>query len=83
MNKWNETYNKVWNDVDWNNVKRSTQNSLKELNAIYRKTELENKLLRNEILRLFDRLCEIVDYNKKFDMDYLDEWLEEQINEKQ
>lgn len=81
LGEWNQIYHDVYEDVNWDNCSRATQNNLKELNKIYRETELENKLLKNEILRLFDRLCDIVEYTQRFDMNYLENWLKEQKNE--
>lgn len=81
LGEWNQIYHDVYEDVNWDNCSRATQNNLKELNKIYRETDLENKLLKNEILRLFDRLCDIVEYTQRFDMNYLENWLKEQKNE--
>ena len=81
LDKWNEIYHDVWEDVDYDNCSRTTQNNLKELNKMYHEVKLENKLLKNELLRLFDRLCEKVNYPKKYDMNYLENWLKEQKNE--
>lgn len=78
INQWNSLYHEVWEDVDNDNCRRSTQNNLRKLNGIYRQTELENKLLKCELVRLFDRLCSIVDYPKTFDQDYIENWLKSQ-----
>ncbi len=80
MDEWNQIYHDVFDDVNWDNCSRSTQNNLKELNRMYQEVKLENKLLKNEILRLFDRLCEKVNYPKKFDINYLESWLKDQKN---
>lgn len=81
INQWNSLYHEVWEDVDNDNCRRSTQNNLRRLNEIHRQTELENKILKCELVRLFDRLCSIVDYQRKFDLEYIENWIKEQKNE--
>lgn len=78
---WNELYHKVYNDVDWNNCSRVTQNYLKEIKKRYDNEKLENKLLKLECIRLFNKLAEIVDYKDRFDLNYLENWIKEQKNE--
>ena len=78
INEWNRIYHDVWEDVDNDNCRRSTQNNLRKLAEIHRQTELENKLLKCELVRLFDRLCSIVNYDNKFDLEYIDNWLKSQ-----
>ena len=78
ISEWNRIYHDVWEDVDNDNCRRSTQNNLRRLNEIHRQTEFENKLLKCELVRLFERLCCIVDYPKTFDQDYIENWLKSQ-----
>ena len=78
ISEWNRIYHDVWEDVDNDNCRRLTQNNLRKLAEIHRQTELENKLLKNELLRLFDRLCIYAKYPRRFDMEYLENWLNEQ-----
>lgn len=78
LGEWNQIYHDVYEDVNWDNCSRTTQNNLKKLSEIHRETELENKLLKNELLRLFDRLCIYAKYPRRFDMEYLENWLNEQ-----
>ena len=81
IGEWNKIYHDVYEDVNWDNCSRTTQNKLKELNRMYQEVNLENKLLKNELLRLFDRLCIYAKYPKRFGMEYLENWLKEQKNE--
>lgn len=79
INQWNSLYHEVWEDVDNDNCRRSTQNNLRKLSEIHRQTEFENKLLKCELVRLFERLCNIVDYPEMFDQDYIENWLKSQM----
>lgn len=80
INEWNRIYHEVWEDVDNDNCRRSTQNNLRRLNEIHRKTELENKLLKNELERMFTRLEIIANYSKRHhDQDYINNWLKSQM----
>lgn len=79
INQWNSLYYEVWEDVDNDDCRRSTQNNLRRLNEVHKQTEFENKLLKCELVRLFERLCSIVDYPKTFDQDYIENWLKSQM----
>ena len=81
IKEWELLFYDVWEDVDNDNCRRSTQNNLRKLNEIHRQTEFENKLLKCELVRLFDRLCSIVDYQRKFDLEYIDNWIKEREDE--
>ena len=69
----------MWSDVDWNRVSRQTQINLRFLLKYILQKELENKLLKLECIRMFNRLALIAQSDKTFDMEYLENWLKEEI----
>ena len=79
IREWELLFYDVWNDVDNDNVKRSTQNKLRELYKLHRDEVLENKVIKNELIRLFKRLCNIVNYPRTFDHDYIDAWIKDKL----
>lgn len=81
MTAWEETFNSVWVDVDWDRCCRRTQNNLKEIKSHIEDVELENQLLKLECIKLFNRLVKIAKSEKTFDLEYLENWLKEKKNE--